>query len=666
MKLRRFPSVIVAMVVLFALLAAADESGKTYDLDDPSEPWRTARSGISTKVMSPYTPLLRHSGHVRCWGRSYRLDGIFPSQVTSQEQELFARPIVLMIKVDGEWHEARGKKSNFTLVRDDRIDFSSAARESAVAIDGESRIEYDGLIRTDLKLSSEQPVTLEGLRLVLAFEPDAAIFHHLEMRWAGHIYERSPMDAGDEMVYPWKPLIWVGNHDVGFTVVTETWNGWSCVDNAIRIRREPDALTLSLEIITEPTELGGELRYHIGMMATPAKPMRKDRWDILIGALPSDNLTTTMFGGSVQPRFSFPQPGDFLKTAKMLADNHAAGRRTCYYITTSATSAESQVNKRNHADWVMSKVVLEGDEWKVGSGFIGADACCPASGFADFMAWGVQQAMTHLDFDGIYIDNPGPYWCENQKHGCGVGGKRRYPFFAVRDLHKRIYTIVKSRKLDGIIWEHTSQTFNPLQLAWVDVYSDGEHFRNDQAYPRERLLQEFDRTFMDITGTGHQVGAVPAFLTSMGVRKDGDWAHWLLSRTLPFGQMPCNYHGWLDGSVTIAAARARMDFGLAKETVDFYRPNELPAWFRLSPGDVVACVWQRRRDKAVLAVLGNWQDQPITARLGRSEIKGQLGSLALRDAITGVEIPNPDQYLMFSIPANSFRMIVLESARRER
>ena len=43
------------------------------------------------------------------------------------------------------------------------------------------------------------------------------------------------------------------------------------------------------------------------------------------------------------------------------------------------------------------------------------------------------------------------------------------------------------------------------------------------------------RTYMDITGTGHQVGATPMYLDSIGVRKDGDWSHWLPSRVLPFG-----------------------------------------------------------------------------------------------------------------------------------
>ena len=35
----------------------------------------------------------------------------------------------------------------------------------------------------------------------------------------------------------WQPLVWVGNHDVGFTVVTETSDGWTSTKDAIRLRR---------------------------------------------------------------------------------------------------------------------------------------------------------------------------------------------------------------------------------------------------------------------------------------------------------------------------------------------------------------------------------------------------------------------------------------------
>ena len=654
----------VFLLLTICLLVSAHAAGdvKPYDLDDPSEPWRTSQSGVSTRVMTPYTPLKRTGNAVSCWGRSHTFDGPFPTAVSSQGRELLSRPIELRVRIDGRWTSIRTEGVDFTSERPDRIYFESSGREGALEVSAGSWIEYDGLIRTDLTLSSGgQAVTIEGLQLVFAFEPEASILYHTEKRWSGHVYRRSPTDSGAVANHPWQPLVWVGNHDVGFTIVTETWDGWTSADSgAISLEREAGSFTLTLNIITRPTPLIGSLSYRFGLMATPAKPMREDRFGIQIGSMPGVNLTTSAHGKQVHKHFSFPQPADFDATARMLANHRKRGVRHLYYITTSATGAQSEVNKRNHEDWVMAKAILEGAEWTFGQPLIGVDACCPTTTFADFMAWAVEQVMTTFpDNYGIYIDNPGPYFCENTRHGCGAGGKKTYPYFALHDLHKRIYTIVRTHKPDGLVWEHTSQTFNPLQLAWIDVYSHGEQWRDAKVYPREKLLSMFDRPYMEIIGSGRQVGAVPAFLSSMGTWR-GDWAHWLLSRTLPWGQMMTVYHGWIDGTPGIAVAEARSRFGLGKEEVDFYLPHELPSWFPVSGKDVIACLWQRRKDGALLAVLTNWGNEPVVAKMNGRAVQGHLGPFVARDALTGIVIGRPKEFLMASVPADSFRLIRID------
>ena len=636
-----------------------EETDGSYDLNDPDEPWRESNSGVSRQVFGPFEPLRVEGRSIHCWGREYALGGMFPTAVQSQHQELFSGPVVLLVKQDGEWREIESEPPEFGDVQDDRVEFSVTGRDETFDVSSRGWLEYDGLLRTDLQIGARPAVTLEGLRLLFTFRPESAIFHHLEKRWETQVYERSPEQPGESLEYDWNPLVWVGNHDVGFTVVTETWDGWTSDQGAIRIERTPDSVHLLLEIITEPTSLAEDLSYHWGFMATPAKPMPEDRWDIRIGSLPSPTLGAVMYGGFAQPLFSFPQPSDFDATAEMLQSHHERGLRMCCYMTTSATSSASEVSERNRVDWLMSKVILQGDEWQTGQGLIGADACCSASSYADFMAWSVEQVMQHTEYDGVYIDLPGPYWCENQKHGCGRGGKRTFPFFATRDLHKRLYAIVKAHRPNGVLWEHTSETFNPLQLAWVDVYSDGEQFRDADQYPRQQVLEMFDRTYMEITGTGHQVGAVPAYLSSIGVRKDGDWSHWLVSRTLPYGQITCNYHGWIDGTPAIGACRARMEFGVGTEPVEFFRPHEVPDWFRVDSSDIVACLWQRKRDNAVLAVLSNWSGQPVTARLDGRQLRSRFDHFTLHDALTGAECPNAGEFAMFSVPADSFRLILL-------
>ncbi|MAE63203.1 MAG: hypothetical protein CMJ18_02925 [Phycisphaeraceae bacterium] len=647
--------------LLIFVVAAWAAPAKTYDLNDPAEPWRTARAGISTEVMPPHTPLERDGDRVRCWGRVYVLGSLFPSEATSREQKLLAAPIALQRKAGDQWHASKAGTFRFTTERGDRMDFEASSGFDGIEVSAKSWIEYGGLIRTDLVLRGDESVTVEGLRLVIPFAPEASIFHHGEMRWAHEIFERSPSETGRETSYPWMPLIWVGNHDMGLTVVTETWDGWTSADKgALRLVRTGTAMELHLNIITQPTALEKPLRYRIGLLATPAKPMPKDRYTLRPYGLPGSTLITGMgdWGANFQPLFSFPQPADFDKFAERLAKERARGHRYCYYITTSAVSNKTPVEKRNRADWLMSDRIFEGDEWQTSKGLIGVDSSCPASSFSDFMAWSVEQVVTRFDVGGIYIDNPGPYWCLNTRHGCGPGGKRKFPYFALHDLHRRLYTIVKSRRPGGVIWEHTSRTFNPLQLAWIDLYSDGEPYRRTKNYPKHVMPKVLSRTYFEISGTGHQVGAVPAFLSSMGVRGDGDWTQWLLSRVLPWGSLTWNEHGVVDGSVANAVARTRDAFGLGREAVDFYRPHELPEWFHLRGGDVIGCMWQRKADGAVLAVLANWGSEAVLARIDEKRVAAHLGPCVMFDAMNGAEVPDP---FKVSVPALSFRMVRIES-----
>ena len=160
----------------------AGDSVQPYDLDDPSEPWRTSRSGVTRKIMPPYTPLVHDGRTVSSWGRTHTFDGLFPSQVVSQDQDLMHRPIELQIKQNGQWKSVQAQRIEFGASDPDRVEFEASGAVGPIRITAASWIEYDGLIRIDLTLDGESPVTIDGLKLVFALRPYAAILHHLNQR----------------------------------------------------------------------------------------------------------------------------------------------------------------------------------------------------------------------------------------------------------------------------------------------------------------------------------------------------------------------------------------------------------------------------------------------------------------------------------------------------
>ena len=117
--------------------------------------------------------------------------------------------------------------------------------------------------------------------------------------------------------------------------------------------------------------------------------------------------------------------------------------------------------------------------------------------------------------DGVYLDgsNASPP-CQNLLHGCGYRAEdgsihETYPVFAARQFMKRIYTVVKKNKPDGVVDLHCSFGFNPTSVAYSDVYWTGEqwwHLRATGAkhIPDELSLDQFRTEFM-----GYQFG-VPA------------------------------------------------------------------------------------------------------------------------------------------------------------
>ena len=177
--------------------------------------------------------------------------------------------------------------------------------------------------------------------------------------------------------------------------------------------------------------------------------------------------------------FSYPQAKDaeaFKTAVQALPRRGHAGRRLHHPLGDRAGDAD--VMQRHHERVADGRTRASRCTHRPRSARESYTSACAGSGYTDWLVWAVDRAMEDYDIDGIYVDNTGPYYCDNDQHGCG-GPTDALPVSSTpatcTSACGRSSTAASPRT--GLIWEHNSRTSNSFNLTFVDIYSDGEHFR---------------------------------------------------------------------------------------------------------------------------------------------------------------------------------------------
>ncbi len=649
-----------------ALIAIANLSAWAYtDLDDPADPWLTSETGITQEVPSPFEPLSVDRSEVSCWGRTYSLTAPLPAQVTSQGEALLAGPMRVVATIDGEQVTLAAAPLELTATRDDRVEFAGSCPAGGATIESAGWREYDGAMQVNLTVRGQ--VTLERLAIEIPVRPEIATFFYVGHQWGQDFYERVGTEPDWSWEYGWQANVWLGDDYRGLTFITESYRDWVGEnDGRLRIERTDEAVVFRATVVSEPVQIEGERTWTMGLQATPGKPLPTGWHGRHVGHFSiSDTSEEAQARADMGERvaliwstgtkwLSFPEAKDPEAMVQAVRAYHDAGLRVVVYVNFSALAACAGVLQRHGQEWMLSK---DGEPLYASAPtekFEGYTSVCAGSGYTDWLVWAVDRAMEDYDIDGVYIDNTGPYYCDNESHGCGPG--RRWPFFATRELHKRLWSVIHGRKPDdGVIWEHNSRTSNSFNLTFVDMYSDGEHFRvKSKGRP-----EDITRTFLDITATGRQWGSQACFLASaLNLREE--YTDWLLCRLLPFGNMILLNPSYMDFSRLSPVLAARIDFGLDRDPVEWYTPEKLPEWLPLTPEELLYGAYVRE-DGRVLLTIGNPTDTFVAMRMDLRPVWAKMGAdMTIVDATTGFACPPIGKTLVLMVPANAFRVLLFE------
>jgi hypothetical protein len=289
-------------------------------LDRPlSPPWLGDRTGITDEVPAPWTPLkvrgkearagARGSAvSVRPWGRDYRFEGgLFPAQVTAKGASVLAGPITLRAARAGQalpWREAWTKVSKNA---PSAVDLAGGAVTTGARLSGTARVEFDGMLRVDLELSPEGGAAPDMLVLEVPLRAEHARYlYHFPGQWGS--VENSGALPAEGWHHAFKPFVWLGDEERGFSWFCESEENWSPADpeRAITIDREGDRVVLRLHLV-EGAPVQKPLKYTFGFQATPVKQPEKDAWDYRIHHGGSYTLHKDLY--TRQGRVAYPAAG---------------------------------------------------------------------------------------------------------------------------------------------------------------------------------------------------------------------------------------------------------------------------------------------------------------------------------------------------------------------
>lgn len=490
------------LALWWAYVGLAEESGR--GLEQPS--WVGCVEGISDDVLSPWTPLLiqqsRGTIRIDCWERSYLFGEGFPRQVWARGEALLAEPCDLAVKVEGQVISWRRKEAVIVHKGPNRGEFRFRMEGSGLELISRVFVEYDGMVRVDFSLVPDNPLLLDSVTFLVPMKSERARYwYHYPGQWGSHSNTGFLPKKG--YTGPFRPLVWLGDESRGLAWFCESERGWHPLDreDCTRVFRQEETTVLALNLVTEPWLLGETLSFTFGFHATPARDSRDDLWEHRIchegaydmeermlqgvgnGDLPildwlrDSGVRTICFHEDWTPVQNHFEPSDSEGLRNLVSACHARGMRLLLQFGYQMSDADSEWEEYSERCLVYP---MRGEYERTPQQM--AYMVCYNSPWQDRLAWSVARVMDEYDVDGVYLDGTAHPWaCGNTLHGCGFerpdGGRGfTYPIFATREMMRRIYTIVKSRKKDGLVHVNQATCMTIPTLSWSTGILDGEQF----------------------------------------------------------------------------------------------------------------------------------------------------------------------------------------------
>ncbi|MFP4176670.1 MAG: glycoside hydrolase domain-containing protein, partial [Candidatus Brocadiia bacterium] len=256
--------------------------------------WEHNTLGITDEVLPPFEPIEVNDGRVDVVMRRYRIGelGLWESVRArgndSDFRELLAEPVQVVVNEK----ESLAGEGNFTEKGEQEVVYEGSASHPAVNLETRATTEYDGCTKVEMTLKpGTEEQELRRLHVDIPMKDgEAPLWHALKTLIRGNPAGKTPSGEGRiwastqfrDKRWPgnFKPYIWLGGAERGISWFADNEKGW-VIDwdeqpPCQTLHRENGVLTLRLHLVQKPVVLDEPRTITFGLMASPAKPMRKD------------------------------------------------------------------------------------------------------------------------------------------------------------------------------------------------------------------------------------------------------------------------------------------------------------------------------------------------------------------------------------------------------
>ncbi len=500
-------------------------------------PWLGNTIGISDDPPSPFTPMrLEGANTILCWNRRYEIGSFgLPDRIVSGGRELLAAPARLNVRtlVDGRvqpvsWTPRPIRQLEASRVR---IRLAGAADSPLGVCEWVCTAEFDGMIRLDITLTprSEMPIAVLEARFPVN-RRHATLYRLLKRPGpSGARHKRSGSmtrvrQLRQEFWATSQPYWWIGDEDGGLAGFCETDEAWDQVgrQNSFFVKNEYDSSVVVWRPIdaVSKTVLKGPWKWTFGLQATPVKAVPpRGRYRVFAQGVGNVKAMFWTFPEWAH-YFGFPavlNPEPFGEAVALFQrDGVMTAPYSCLTMVSEKVPEWKQFREQWH-DGGRRKDFTDNQVRSFGVPFVGV---LPAPSWIDFIVWSNHRFVRENDVDGLYHDWSGVYPVARPDAGFGYvrDGKNQdvYPFFATRELYKRIYTMLKcygaEQEKDMFSLIHCSGYVYAPILGFCDGYVVGEKLQKIFRRGRTHYLQLVGPAEMRAEFMGRNYGALPFFL----------------------------------------------------------------------------------------------------------------------------------------------------------